>query len=86
MPSPDDPPRDELIEHLLADNARQPHPDPVCLRCGLPIRLDDDSEFDGRLCVNCGVDCIESLVRDLVTAADRPATLRAIEAIIRLAP
>jgi hypothetical protein len=79
------PSRDELHAAWLADNARQPIPLPVCPGCNTPFMAGDADWLDARLCNSCGTGRIESLIRDLVNAADRPSTLRALEAITRLA-
>ncbi len=79
------PARDEMCRLFVEYNARQPNPLPVCPGCGMPFQAGDAFELDGRLCASCGVDRIETLMRDLVRAADRPATLRALEAITRFA-
>jgi hypothetical protein len=75
----------ELHAAWLADNARRPDPLPVCVRCGFPFASGDGGFISADQCGSCEMGQIEALVRALVNAVDRPSTLRALEAITRLA-
>jgi predicted amidophosphoribosyltransferase len=69
---------------LLAENARQENPLPVCPGCQMPFQEADAGELRLDLCFSCEARYVYAILWRAVRAYGRPAALRRLRAVGRL--